>query len=197
MTWFKVDDKLHDHRKARNAGCHAMGLWLMAGSWSADNLTDGFVPVDIAERWDRKNFRRLAARLVEVGLWHEATVDGEKGWQFHQWNEDGRQPTAEKVKKERAEAAERQRRAREAAKKKRDAEAARDAVTDLSHRDTSARHADVTGVVTVPPTRPDPTRPVLGGCSDLGESEPDVIVNLNSVPARDASGQTEAQVMSA
>lgn len=31
------------------------------------------------------------------------------------------------------------------------------------------------------------------GCS----SSPDLIVNLNSVPARDASGQAEAQVMSA
>ena len=46
--WFKVDDKLHDHRKARKAGKAAMGVWVLAGSWSMDNETDGFVPDDTA-----------------------------------------------------------------------------------------------------------------------------------------------------
>ena len=88
MPWFKVDDKLHDHRKARAAGPAAMGLWVLAGSWSADNLTDGFIPSALLPRWGRQ---REANRLVEVGLWHTDEQDGEKGWRFHEWDE--RQPT--------------------------------------------------------------------------------------------------------
>jgi hypothetical protein len=83
MTWFKVDDKLHDHRKARAAGAAAMGVWVLAGSWAADNLTDGFVPATILPRWGRP---RDATRLVEVGLWHADEQDGETGWRFHEWH---------------------------------------------------------------------------------------------------------------
>ena len=93
MAWFKVDDRLHDHRKIRAAGPTAMGVWLMAGSWSAANLTDGFIPAAILPRWGRQ---RDATRLVQVGLWHDDEQDGEKGWRFHQWGEY--QPTrAEKL----------------------------------------------------------------------------------------------------
>lgn len=88
MTWFKVDDKLHDHRKARAAGKGAMGVWVLAGSWSADNLTDGFIPPSILTRFGTK---RDAERLVSVGLWHVAEQYGETGWRFHEWDE--RQPT--------------------------------------------------------------------------------------------------------
>ena len=104
MPWFKVDDKLHDHEKARKAGVQAMGLWALAGSWCADNLKDGFVPEGVPIRWAR-NYRALAALLVKAGLWSEAVKDGEKGWLFHDWLKY--QPSAAKVRKERAEAADR------------------------------------------------------------------------------------------
>ena len=101
MPWFKVDDKLHDHRKARAAGAAAMGVWCLAGSWAADNLTDGFIPATILPRWGRP---RDANKLVEVGLWCAAEQDGEKGWRFHEWDE--RQPTRAQKLEERATKAE-------------------------------------------------------------------------------------------
>lgn len=82
MAWGKVDDKLHDHAKAHAAGKAAMGVWVMALSWSADNLTDGFVPRRVLGRWGTGSD---AKRLATVGLWDEATRDGEPGWQFHDW----------------------------------------------------------------------------------------------------------------
>lgn len=98
--WFKVDDKLHDHRKVRAAGATAMGVWVLAGSWSADNLTDGFIPAAILPRFGRQ---REANRLVEVGLWFPDVQDGETGWRFHEWEE--RQPTrAQKEAERRAKA---------------------------------------------------------------------------------------------
>lgn len=94
MTWFKVDDKLHDHRKARQAGLEALALWTLAGSWCADNLTDGFVPGDILTRWTKKSVS-LAHRLVDVGLWDEDTEQGEVGYRFHDWKKY--QPTRSEV----------------------------------------------------------------------------------------------------
>jgi hypothetical protein len=76
MTWFKVDDKLHDHRKVRAAGKAAMGVWVLAGSWAADNLTDGFIPTTVLPRWGT---RADANKLVTAGLWHTDEQDGEKG----------------------------------------------------------------------------------------------------------------------
>lgn len=81
--WFKVDDKLHDHRKSRKAGKAAMGVWVLAGSWAMDNETDGFIPADVLSRWGTQADAR---RLIEAGLWREATHKGEPGWRFHDWS---------------------------------------------------------------------------------------------------------------
>lgn len=94
MTWFKVDDGLHSHRKAVRAGVPAMGLWVLAGSWCADHLTDGFIPDYMAARIDR-DYEDNATRLVDAGLWEPAEKAGDKGWQFHEWVEQ--QPTREEV----------------------------------------------------------------------------------------------------
>lgn len=139
MTWFKVDDKLHDHRKARAAGATAMGVWLLAGSWSADNLTDGFIPATILPRWGRP---RDAARLVEVSLWRADEQDGEKGWRFHEWDE--RQPTRAQKLAERAVRAEAGRIGGQA--------------SGRSRREANPKQS--ASVTVEPPTRPDPTRPV-------------------------------------
>lgn len=104
MPWFKVDDKLHDHEKTRKAGVPAMGLWALAGSWCMDNLHDGFVPESVPIRWAR-NYRTLAASLVKAGLWSEAVRNGEKGWRFNDWLDY--QPSAAKVRRDRAEAKDR------------------------------------------------------------------------------------------
>jgi hypothetical protein len=159
MTWFKVDDGLHAHRKAVRAGVPAMGLWVLAGSWSANQLTDGWVPDYIAARLDPA-YKAHAASLVAAGLWVAGEHDGDSGWWFHQWAEQ--QPSREQVLTDRAAAAERQRRARERAKERREAERNNSPSHNGSHGVTTAvSHAQVTPVVTVPPTRPDPTRPVV------------------------------------
>lgn len=93
MPWFKVDDNLHSHPKARRAGLEAMGLWALAGSHCMSYLTDGVVEGWFVEAWPRG--AKLAAQLVKVGLW-EVHPDG---WSFHDW--DGFQPTREKVLAER------------------------------------------------------------------------------------------------
>jgi hypothetical protein len=134
----KVDDKLHDHRKARAAGATAMGVWVLAGSWSADNLTDGFIPATILPRWGRP---RDANRLTEVGLWHVDEQDGEKGWRFHEWAE--RQPL----------------RAQKLAERAARAEAGRVGGLHSGRSRREAKSKQVASPLLEPPSRPDPTRP--------------------------------------
>ncbi|WP_069163004.1 hypothetical protein [Nocardia altamirensis] len=80
MPWFQVDDQLGFHPKAVAAGNAAMGLWVRAGSWSMQQLTEGFVPAAIVRGLGSA---AQAKKLVEVGLW--TAVDG--GYRFHDWTE--------------------------------------------------------------------------------------------------------------
>lgn len=152
MPWFKVDDKLHSHRKVIRAGIPAMGLWVVAGSWCADQLGDGFVPDYVAERLD-PDFAEHAAALVSAKLWIAGEKDGESGWYFHQWSDDGRQPTSESVNAKRDEARVRMAKLRaERAAQKQEAE-----IGSQSVRANTSRTSEE---VRSTPTRPDPTRVV-------------------------------------
>jgi hypothetical protein len=90
MPWFRVDDNLALHTKVLAAGNGAMGLWVRAGSWSMQQLTDGRIPAQVARQLGT---RAEASRLVKAGLWFE-TGDG---YEFHEWV--GRQPSALDVKR--------------------------------------------------------------------------------------------------
>ncbi|MCZ4498520.1 MAG: hypothetical protein JWQ74_1073, partial [Marmoricola sp.] len=89
--WFKVDDKLHDHPKVQRlletGDGAALGLWLLAGSWSGDQLSDGLVPMFVMGRWCVPDWQRLATRLCEVGLWTSEDVDGRPHYRFHDWTD--------------------------------------------------------------------------------------------------------------
>lgn len=89
MPWFKVDDRLHSHPKRHAAGLRAMGLWVVAGSWAADNLTDGRIPREVLPALGGKPTDAKA--LVDAGLWTATKT----GWAFHDW--DGFQPDAASV----------------------------------------------------------------------------------------------------
>lgn len=97
MTWGKVDDKLHSHPKAEDAGLEAMGLWVMALSYSVAYLTDGLITRARVSRLAGERGEYLAGLLVDAGLW-EVRQDG--GWQFHDWADY--QPTRAAVEAEKA-----------------------------------------------------------------------------------------------
>lgn len=100
MVWFLVDDNLHSNRKVRKVLADdpaALALWTVAGSWCADELTNGFVPDDQLKWLLPAGAETLAQKLVNARLWTKARG----GFQFHQWNTDGdgtkRNPTKEEV----------------------------------------------------------------------------------------------------
>jgi hypothetical protein len=77
VAWFKVDDKLHSSRKLmkipRRHRLGAIGLWTVAGSWSADQLTDGLIPHYMIEEWGGTG--AVVDALVSVGLWERVSVE--------------------------------------------------------------------------------------------------------------------------
>lgn len=135
MTWFKVDDGFWSHPKVLRLSADAVALWVRAGSWCGNQLTDGVIPAEILPVLGAK--KRAITELVFAGLW----LITDDGYQFHDWADY--QPSREEVLEERRRNADRQKRHRENLKAKRNA---------------------VTNPVTNPvsngaPTRPDPTRP--------------------------------------
>lgn len=143
MTWFKVDDGFWSHPKTATLSDSAVTLWVRAGSYCCQHLTDGFVKQAALRLIGEP---AASAELVDAELWH--VVDG--GWVFHDWDEY--QETSETVKRRRDDARERQRRSRELREEKKRQSQRESRVTD-----------DVTdsvsnGVSSQPPTRPDPTK---------------------------------------
>jgi hypothetical protein len=93
--WMKIDDGLHAHRKtravikthpAKRRDAAPMGIWVLAGSWAAQNGTDGWVPEDELDRWD-EDWEALVDRLVHSGYWWPQNRDGERGYGFNDWHD--------------------------------------------------------------------------------------------------------------
>lgn len=165
MPWFKVDDALTHSRKVlqipKRRRLAAMGLWTLAGSWCARELTDGLLPKYALE--DFPVSQQAVHDLISVGLWHDldalptcahCSADvcptfarglAEGSLLFHDWARY--QPSKAEVVEERKANAARQKAWRR--KKKEERNAVTDAVTD-NVSNTASNET---------PARPDPARP--------------------------------------
>jgi hypothetical protein len=104
MPWFRVDDGFWGHPKRLGLPYSAIGLWTVAGSWVARNLTDGHVPRAVLTILS--GTRKDAAALVQAGLW----VEHEDGWMFKDW--DHYQKTKAQIERDREAARKRMGKAR-------------------------------------------------------------------------------------
>lgn len=147
MVWFKVDDNLAFHHKAMAAGNPAIGMWVRAGSFCAQQLTDGFVPDHMVPTLGTK---ALAAKLVAAGLWHRVR----NGFQFHEW--ETYQPTKSEVEKKRAEARDRMGRNRQNSR--------------VGSSDVRANTERTSDAVTPTPSRPVPTHAAAAASEPAGSS---------------------------
>lgn len=159
MPWFRVDDQLHAHPKVLalfDGPCagEALGLWLLAGSWCAMNLTDGELPGGALRRLGFGP--EAAAELVRVGLW-DALEAG--GYRFNDWLTYN--PSREKVLSDRDAAAKRMReqRAERRANRKRSSPERSGARSGDVRANVQPNIGDVRenfGERSHTPTRPDP-----------------------------------------
>ncbi|GAA1337217.1 hypothetical protein [Arthrobacter roseus] len=177
MPWFKVDDQFAFNAKVMAAGNEAVGLWVRAGSWSAAQLTDGFIPDHMANAMANGMAKECGVdALVNAGLWNR--IDG--GYRFHDWDEF--QPSAEDEKKKR--------KARSDAGKA-GARARWDGKPHgKPHADAMAKECEVDD-----PTRPDPTRPTLSKESvpTSGNRRPNVALPVSWAPTSAHKEYTEVE----
>lgn len=175
MPWFKVDDGLPTSKAVlripRKQRCQAVGLWTLAGTWCAKELTDGFVPEYLLDEFGAT--KKTAELLVAAELW--SVVDG--GWQFAGWQKYN--PTREQVEAEREKEAERKRKWREAK-------------ADKSRPRPGGTSPPVPPVSCPESALPDPTRPDLLKESTHPGHQPHVTDGTDSDPPRgpavDANG---------
>lgn len=185
MPWFKIDDAFHCHPKILAAGNAATGLFVRLGSYCSQQLTDGFVPYVIV-----KSYGKPSEIKTLVGMELIEEVGG--GYVIPDFLEFN--PSAEKVREERAKTAERVRRWREShgsGNGVTESETSRKLGADVpvTERPTQsnnrvtlrklapvdnhgtpgqgANDGECNGVTNGAPTRPDPTRPLsLTSCTD-------------------------------
>ena len=122
MVWFQVCDTFWSHHKVIDLPPSAGWLWVRAGSYCAQHLTDGFITAGVVKMLGGTDDD--ATTLVFAGLWK--SVRG--GYRFHDW--DGYQQSREEVLSKRAALAERQRKYR----------ASRSKSTDESNGGSNALH---------------------------------------------------------
>ncbi|WP_242089207.1 hypothetical protein [Curtobacterium sp. DN_7.5] len=145
MPWFKVDDGLPSSRKVlgipRRDRLAAIGLWTLAGAWSAKELQDGAVPTYMIVELGAT--RRVAEALVTAGLWSRTS----SGYSFVNWDEF--QPTKADVLSAREKNAEKLRKWRQRNRARDEGET--ESVTGLQPGSKEVRNPAPV------PTRPDPT----------------------------------------
>lgn len=89
--WFKVDDSFFSNPKTAMLSDGATALWLRSGSWSAQQLTGGFVPARMVPMF--RGSDDSVRELCDVGLWERD--DERDGYWFHDWSDY--QPDGEEV----------------------------------------------------------------------------------------------------
>jgi len=98
MAWVKLDDGFPEHPKVLDVGGDAAWLHVCALAFCNRTLTDGHIPRGMVGRLsDRKNARKLAEKLVEVGLW----ISTDDGWVINDYLDF--QPSRESVLRDREE----------------------------------------------------------------------------------------------
>lgn len=96
MAWVRLDDGFPEHWKAEAAGDHACWMYVSGLTYCARALSNGFIPQGrVPKLTGLRQPMRLAAKLVEVGLWE--AIEG--GFRVHDYLDY--QPSAEKIEEQR------------------------------------------------------------------------------------------------
>ena len=144
MPWVRVDDHFDEHPKMARVGPLGWAMWLAGLAYCNRNLTDGFIPWNVAKRlvsWEFLSTRETTGKthawvveastgqhseevgcefvidlLLENGLWSEV----DDGYVIHDFSEY--QPTKTEVLTERTKWADRQAKSRDKSRRDTDGE---------------------------------------------------------------------------
>jgi hypothetical protein len=87
MPWVKLDDSFFSHPKVVAAGTEAVGLYVMALTYSAHHLTDGHVAAAWVKEKAGPKARKLVAALTEPPTGFECALweRNGTGWVIHDY----------------------------------------------------------------------------------------------------------------
>lgn len=98
VSWVRLDDGFPEHPKVERAGFKAAWLYVCGLAYASRQLTNGIVPRErIGKLAGLQGERKLAERLVDVGLWREHP----DGYEIHDYCKHQR--SRERVLKDRDE----------------------------------------------------------------------------------------------
>lgn len=171
MAWVYLDDQFPDHPKVAQAGGDAAWLFVCALCYARRFGTEGVIPKpQVARLSDRRGWRKLADKLVEVGLF-EDDGDSYRIHDWHDWNrgagsrsEAGRKAAQARWDKER-------KRTDDAPTDASDEQANRNANASESHSDPLS-DADASGCTIPSPFPRDDSSTAPPNSSSEGADEP-------------------------
>ncbi len=119
MTWVRLDDGAPLHPKLLAVGPEAAWLWVAGLAYANRHTTNGVIPPQAlpalypSDQWPRARLAKLAAALVEAGLW---TAREGGGWEVHDYAQYQAEAMRDAVEERRA--WERERKAKQRAAQK-------------------------------------------------------------------------------
>ena len=76
MTWAKLSDNFHSHPKTLQMSWEEIGVYAVALSYAAANLTDGFLPDEWVRRTLGRRTRKLTDGLLSARAWERDSKRG-------------------------------------------------------------------------------------------------------------------------
>jgi len=149
MMWVKLDCTLATHRKMLRAGAEASWLWVCGLAYANQHTTNGVIPREAltalypSDEWTPAKRRRLAEKLVEVGLW-EAVSD--QSWEIHGYAEHQGEAMSDAVEARR----EREREKKRAQRDREKTSGARPPSPNVSLGDIEGTRGDMSPVMSPP-----------------------------------------------
>jgi hypothetical protein len=196
MVWFTIDDSFGTSPKVmsipRDIRLQAVGLWTLAGNWSARQLTDGRVPRFMLPEFGAEVSHGTA--LVDAGLWR---VEGDD-YVFHDWSDYQQTRTQVHARRE----SDRKRKEEWRAKRAENKAKSHDDVPSPVTEESRVTDADVPSIPTQTLSLPKP-KPISnreGGARKRGTRIPDKFIvtadmrkwAAEKVPGVDVDRATEA-----
>lgn len=189
MTWVRIDDAVATHPKHLAAGPVACWIWVAGLAWANQHASNGTIPAHALHAlypsdWISKaELRRVATKLVEVGLW-EKTADG---WLIHDYA-DYQAEAMKTARDERREWERKRKAAQRAAKKAPTATSDSEDLGALSHRD---RLGHVPGTTGGTGGGTSPGTGALAVSHPPGPARPDLIENTHTPAGATRLGTVE------
>lgn len=193
MTWVRIDDAVATHPKHLAAGPVACWIWVAGLAWANQHASNGAIPAHALHAlypsdWISKaDLRRVATKLVDVGLWEKAA----DGWLIHDYA-DYQAEAMKSARDERREWERKRKAAQRAAKKAPAAPSDSEDLGPLSHRDRLGHVPGTkggTGGGTSPGTAPGTGAP--GVSQPPVPSRPDPIENTHTPAGATRCGTVE------